>query len=461
MIPTTCSVTHVVFVPLGGLETAGLIRDLYDLDCWLRKSGSGSGPSLPETRRKLWQLLTESNNGSATGTDRTLFMPESLSASNKIRTYSAPPDPDLPAKIAPLSPEDEIVIISFLMKEINENYALQLCEFPSMARCSETEELPVDTGRIFAIGGSHVKRMVGGLVNGNHEVINLSKSGWKADPAAVSEITAKLKTYNLCAADTVVIDPISNSVFCGTDEAGNLVDPIKDAEGKWHIPGEMAGRPKTVLKRILGNCSSMFEPDLKPKLVILVPIPHCVTGKCCDSAQHITNIADPEYIAEMDATIEMLEDLLTAWGQSVMDRADIFHFRTVTDDPDDATVSLMVRGETIWSTDDPVHANPVLYKALAADILNLIGVSDAACADVGAGAGPPAKRARLESVVVQRESSVAPKVPTRSTASWLTGTLPPTRGRGGRERGGSGQGPPFRGRGWGRARPYYRGWSRY
>jgi hypothetical protein len=63
MIPNTCSVTHVVFVPLGGLETAGLIRDLYDLDCWLRRSGSGTGPSLPETRRKLWQLLTESNNG--------------------------------------------------------------------------------------------------------------------------------------------------------------------------------------------------------------------------------------------------------------------------------------------------------------------------------------------------------------------------------------------------------------
>jgi hypothetical protein len=212
----TCSITHVVFVPLGGLETAGLIRDLYDLDCWLRRSGSGSSHSLPETRRKLWQLLTESNYSTATGTDRTLFMPESLSASNKIRTYSAPPDPDLPAKIAPLSPEDEIVIISFLMKEINENYALQLCEFPSMARCSETEEQPVDTVRIFTIGGSHVKRMVGGLVNGNHEIINLSKSGWKADPVAVAEITAKLKSYNLCAADTVVIDPISNSVFCGT-----------------------------------------------------------------------------------------------------------------------------------------------------------------------------------------------------------------------------------------------------
>jgi hypothetical protein len=209
------------------------------------------------------------------------------------------------------------------------------------------------------------------------------------------------------------------------------------------------------------GCSSMFDPDVKPKLVILVPIPRYVTGKCCNAAQHITNISDPEYIAEMDSTIELVEDLLTAWGQSVTDWSDIFHYRTVMDDPDDATASLTVQGETIWTTEDPVHASLVLYKALAADILNLIGVSEDASADVGAGAGPPAKRARLESVVVQRKVSVAPKVPTRSTASWSTGTLPPTRGRGGRGGGGSGRGRPFRGRGWGRARPYYRGWSRY
>jgi hypothetical protein len=64
--------------------------------------------------------------------------------------------------------------------------------------------------------------------------------------------------------------------------------------------------------------------------------------------------------------------------------------------------SLTIQGETIWSTEDPVHASRVLYKALAEDILNMIGISDDASADVGAGAGPPAKRARLESVVVQR-----------------------------------------------------------
>jgi hypothetical protein len=93
MIPNTCSVTHVVFVPLGGIDTPGLIRDLYDLDCWLRRSVPISAASLPEARRKLWQILTESGSGSATGTNRTIFVPESLHSGTKIRTISAPPNP--------------------------------------------------------------------------------------------------------------------------------------------------------------------------------------------------------------------------------------------------------------------------------------------------------------------------------------------------------------------------------
>jgi hypothetical protein len=96
MIPNTCSVTHVVFVPLGGIDTPGLIRDHYDLDCWLRKSVPSSAASLPVARRKLWQILTESGSGSAPGTDRTIFAPESLHNSTKIRTISAPPNPPLP-----------------------------------------------------------------------------------------------------------------------------------------------------------------------------------------------------------------------------------------------------------------------------------------------------------------------------------------------------------------------------
>jgi hypothetical protein len=78
MLPRTCSITHLLVVPLGGIESAGLIRDLYDLDCWLRVNTGTNVPSLPAARTKLWETLNNTNTGTGIHSDRTLFLPESL-----------------------------------------------------------------------------------------------------------------------------------------------------------------------------------------------------------------------------------------------------------------------------------------------------------------------------------------------------------------------------------------------
>jgi hypothetical protein len=120
----------------------------------------------------------------------------------------------VPEKIEPISEKDEMRTIETLCREINENYALNIDENPVFIRCSETEkENKVGTGRIFAIGGSHIARLVGGLVCHDCEVITLSKPGWVADPASIAECATKLKTYNLSDSDTVICDLLSNSLF--------------------------------------------------------------------------------------------------------------------------------------------------------------------------------------------------------------------------------------------------------
>jgi hypothetical protein len=343
------------------------------------------------------------------------------------------------------------------MTEINENYALNLCEFPSLTRCSEPVcETHTDAGRVFAIGASHMKRIVGGLVSKNLEVINLSRSGWKADKDTISETARKLKEYNLKSSDTIVIDPVSNSVFCGTDESGNPVNPVKDEAGTWHIVGELAFRPKTVIKKILADLTGMFEPGMNPRIIVLVAVPRYVLGKCCDTAGHISNIAEPEFVQDLDSNLELIEDLLTGWAQNITDRADILNFRTVTDDPEAGLPDLQIEGDSIWSLADPVHGSDAMYKAMATALASMLRNPDPVTEPEVA----QPRRARLESVVVQREQHGAFKVPARSTASWSTGSLPPTRGTGGRARGDPMRGRFFRGRGGGWARPYGRGRGR-
>jgi hypothetical protein len=164
-------------VPLGGIKSAGLIRDLYDLDCWLTVNTGTNVPSLPAARTKLWEILNKTNTGTGIHSDRTLFLPESLTSSNRIRTVSGRPRA-VPDKIEPISEKDEVNIIETLCREIIENYALNIDENPVLIRCSETEtENKIGTVRIFAIGGSHIARLAGGLVCHDCEVINLSKPG--------------------------------------------------------------------------------------------------------------------------------------------------------------------------------------------------------------------------------------------------------------------------------------------
>jgi hypothetical protein len=57
MLTRGCSVSHMVFVPVGGIDSTGLVRDLYDLDCWLRSGAVSNYLSLPSSRATFWKVV--------------------------------------------------------------------------------------------------------------------------------------------------------------------------------------------------------------------------------------------------------------------------------------------------------------------------------------------------------------------------------------------------------------------
>jgi hypothetical protein len=129
-----------------------------------------------------------------------------------------------------------------------------------------------------------------------------------------------------------------------------------------------------------------------------------------------------------------MEDLVIGWVQSVNERSEVFNFRTCTDDPNDSLPDLQLNGCPIWSAEDPVHVIPDLYSEAAATIMGAIS-SDSGDFE----AQVPAKRQRLESVIVRRAGESSKPRGKPAAASWSTGTLPPPRGKGWRGR-------PMRGR---------------
>jgi hypothetical protein len=261
MLDRSCSITHTVFLPLGGVESPGIIRDMYDVDCWLKSGSISSSFSLPATRNAVWQIFCDENKGDQNlieYCERTLFLPESLRESKKIRTVAGNTG-NLPKKLKPISAEGEITIIHTLMHEIADIYALNVELEPVLARCSVgPASSKKNSGRIFAIGASHVSRIVGGLVALDMEIVNLSRPGWTASKDNITDCAAKLKSYAFNSADTILIDPFSNSIFCGTDPEGNPKDSVRDADGKWHIEGDLVFRPRSVIKKTLNYARTYF-----------------------------------------------------------------------------------------------------------------------------------------------------------------------------------------------------------
>jgi hypothetical protein len=86
-----------------------------------------------------------------------------------------------------------------------------------------------------------VARIVGGLEDYNLDLVNLTKPGWVADENSCKELGLKLSTHKVGPEDVIVIDPISNDTYCGTDQKGNHADPIKIGN-KWHIRGQLSVR---------------------------------------------------------------------------------------------------------------------------------------------------------------------------------------------------------------------------
>jgi hypothetical protein len=275
------------------------------------------------------------------------------------------------------------------------------------------------------------------------DIVNLAKPGWTLNENSAAEITKKLQNLNFGVNDILLIDPLSNNTFCGTDTQGNLIDPQK-TDSTWHISGELSIRPKPYIKNILAQLKKISDSWPDSQTILLVPIPRYLHKKCCDNKDHITNFGDPDF-QEVAAELEKVSDLLTAWLQSGQAPGLVVDFRAATDNPEAGMVDLTIDGQSIWMQQDPVHPIPALYARLAESIFASLDELDAANV-----CGAP-KRPRLESIVVKKTGSTGSKIVSRQ--SWSAGILPadssksgPTgRGRG---RGAGQSGWPRRGRGW-------------
>ncbi len=61
------SVVPYIPVPIGGVGSETLVRDMIDLDCWILSTGAGHNSCLPDSREMFWRLVLDPARGGEEG----------------------------------------------------------------------------------------------------------------------------------------------------------------------------------------------------------------------------------------------------------------------------------------------------------------------------------------------------------------------------------------------------------
>jgi hypothetical protein len=414
---------HNICVPLGGICSTGLIRMMLDLDCWLQSGDTMSPYSLARSRNKLWDLLLEHGNimdtDGGSSDKRIYYLPESTTSNRKIRFIAPALALGLPTKLSALSPSKEIELIGCFLGELNEVFGFTFDTAPDLSR-NHTVMLNSCKGkRVILIGASHTKRMAGSSAFKNHTVVDLSVPGWKPDTKNIEKLRIQLAQVNPGSSDFIVIDPLSNSAFCGTGDDGAPVQLSRDSNGKYHCPGSLS----VITSHMIKKAMSSFNPVVETlKLFIISPVLRYVSAKCCEDQSHIDNFGTRGLQRDLINGLENILELIQGWGEHYPEHFEIIDTNETLVPSAEYWAEAPFNGEPLWQPGNPVHLLARAYDELATKVAEvLLDVSDEADLE------PMAKRQRLESVVVTVKGPAAPAlVPKAAPAvrpGWSSGEI--------------------------------------
>ena len=218
--------------------------------------------------------------------------------------------------------------------------------------------------------------------------------------------------------DILLMDLWSNSAFMGTDDMGLPCKAQKSqVDGRYHVSGQLQAAPKPVFQKITKDASEVIGAAGEATVMLLLPLPRYVMGRCCQDGDHVTNLESDDFDSEMqraeDNATTSLGDIANAENVHVYSYKE--HFGYGKELSEMATAS----GAPIWRSDDPVHLTEEAYGELALAILR-------ACAENAL----PVQRARIESVVPGQRGAQKKRRLVRPMA-WVAGKAENVVSRGG------------------------------
>jgi hypothetical protein len=217
-------------VPVGGIGSETLLRDMMDLDCWIVSTGAGQAGG---SRDAFWQVIREEGMGGRRvyTSSAPLSLPSGIK-NPRIRPFmSGAYAGMIPAEILPLEPEAERALVGTLLQELNEKFCVNLDPNPSLDRSIPAPPTMHNTGPTVFIGGSNLGRIAKAAAENGHMIVDLTAKGWILKSGKIDRLCETLKKLNSTEIETVVIDSMSNTAYLGTDEDGLPIPAEKSVWG--------------------------------------------------------------------------------------------------------------------------------------------------------------------------------------------------------------------------------------
>ncbi len=177
----------------------------------------------------------------------------------------------------------------------------------------------------------------------------------------------------------------------------------------------------------LEACGPIIDPIGSASVLLVVPIPRYITGKCCADPKHIENFERVDFEDDLLEAQEQHRRILATWGAGCGLNFDIIDPSAIVHPMEPLLRRRLTSGGApLWCQGDPVHLSPEAYRDLAGAITEPGDGSDFGAPSVSS--AESTKRKIPDSVVTKTviPNAKRGKMANRAfKAGWLTGT-PPT-----------------------------------
>jgi hypothetical protein len=246
-----------------------------------------------------------------------------------------------------------------IIGELIEKRGLNLDPNPNFDRGLGTQSNLKRKTDFLVVGSSNAKRTAKALEEGN-TVRMLFVQNWRVNRASCESLAIRIDdAIKESDPEVIVLQLLDGSCFNARGEDGSRTLPVKAADGKFHIVGDMVVCPGEVQLEHLNGLKPIFDAIDKRPCLMVMPMPRYVIEGCCGDSSHIANRADRHFRDDMNLQLEGLKNTMKHFLFTTGRRS----YRII----DTLAIIRGLPNEDIWFC-DLVHPISPIYNKIAGSV---------------------------------------------------------------------------------------------